>query len=90
MKNPYQLLGIRQDATNAEIMRAFQMAMRNPRLLHDAAVARSQLSKADSRLAADFMLPIFPNTSIVEEINQTAHSKTIDLDSIDADKFNSL
>jgi hypothetical protein len=91
MKNPYQLLGISQDATKAEVLKAFNMSLLKRRCTpHEAAVARAQLSKADSRLASDFMLPVFPDTDKIELVEQTTKSKDIDIDSIDANKYNSL
>ena len=61
MKNPYTILGVSQDATNQDIIRAVAMAMRKREYsTREIAEARTILSKPATRLAADFTLPIFP------------------------------
>ena len=91
MKNPYTILGISQDATNQEIMRAVATAMRN-RIYstREIAEARAILSKPASRLAADFTLPIFPKRKNVAPIEPTVKSTGFTLDKLNTDKYDSL
>lgn len=91
MKNPYTILGISQDATNQEIMRAVATAMRN-RIYstREIAEARAILSKPASRLAADFTFPIFPKRKNVAPIEPTLKSKGHTIDSLNTDKYDSL
>ena len=57
MKNPYLILGVKQDATKSEIMKAQMLAMKNKTYsLQEIQVATKQLLNPAKRLAADFML----------------------------------
>ncbi len=90
MKNPYLVLGIKQDASNQEIIRAQAIAMRKKQFsLREIAEARAVLSKPATRLAADFTFPVFAPT-IFEEIRTSVKSKGIDLKSINSNKYDSL
>lgn len=91
MKNPYTILGISQDATNQEIIRAVAIAMRN-RIYstREIAEARAILSKPASRLAADFTFPIFPKRKNVAPIEATLKSTGLTLDKLDPNKYDSL
>ena len=89
MKNPYTILGVSQDATNQEIMRAVAVAMRN-RIYstREIAEARAILSKPASRLAADFTFPIFPKN--ITPIEPTLKSTGLTVDKLNIDKYDSL
>lgn len=91
MKNPYRILGVSQDATNQEIIRAVAVAMRN-RIYstREIAEARAILSKPASRLAADFTFPIFPKRKNVAPIEPTLKSTGLTLDKLDPNKYDSL
>ncbi len=91
MKNPYTILGVSQDATNQEIIRAVAVAMRN-RIYstREIAEARAILSKPASRLAADFTFPIFPKRKNVAPIGPTLKSTGLTLDKLDPNKYDSL
>ncbi len=91
MKNPYTILGVSQDATNQEIIRAVAVAMRN-RIYstREIAEARAILSKPASRLAADFTFPIFPKRKKVAPIEPTLKSTGLTLDKLDPNKYDSL
>ena len=55
MKNPYEILGVSQDANNPQILKAMTTAMRKKEYSNtDIAQARAQFSKPNTRLSADF------------------------------------
>lgn len=91
MKNPYTILGISQDATNQEIIRAVAVAMRN-RIYstREIAEARAILSKPSSRLAADFTFPVFPKRKNIAPVEPTLKSTGLTLDKLDPNKYDSL
>lgn len=65
MKNPYDVLGVSQDATAAEINQGFNLAqMKNMKSRQHAPAelmtARLQLVSPAQRLAADFTYPVRP------------------------------
>lgn len=91
MKNPYQVLDINQDATNQEIIKAQILAMRKQQYsTREIAEARVLLSKPANRLAADFTFPIFPPKKEIEEIKASVKSTGLTVDTVDANKYNSL
>jgi len=58
MTNPYTILGISQDASKAEIMKAQMFAMKKKEFpLQKIAIATKQLLDPAKRLSADFMFP---------------------------------
>lgn len=91
MKNPYTILGVSQDATNQEIIRAVAVAMRN-RIYstREIAEARAILSKPSSRLAADFTFPVFPKRENIAPVEPTLKSTGLTLDKLDPNKYDSL
>lgn len=91
MRNPYQILEVPQDANNAQILKAMTVALR--KRIHsntDIAQARAQLSKPATRLAADFTFPIFESYDNMEPLVATLQPEIIDVNSINADAYNSL
>ena len=59
--NPYEVLGVSQAASNAEITKAFAMAMRRREYPPDViAKARKSLINTQERLIADYLRPILP------------------------------
>ena len=91
MKNPYNILEVPQNANNAQILKAMTMAMRKRQYPNtDIAQARAQLSKPASRLAADFTFPIFDPFDDMTPLQAKISSETIDINSIDENKYNSL
>lgn len=59
--NPYEVLGISSTASNAEIGKAFAMAMKRKEYPLDAiAKARKILMNHQERLQADYLRPILP------------------------------
>lgn len=91
MKNPYTILGVSQDATSQEIIRAVAVAMRN-RIYstREIAEARATLSKPAARLAADFTFPIFTKRKRVGLIEPTLKVTGITIDKLNPDKYDSL
>ena len=91
MNNPYQVLGISQDATNQDIIKAQALAMRNKQYsAREIAEARVLLSKPASRLAADFTFPIFPPQKDIEEIKSSVRSTGLTVDDVDPNKYDSF
>ena len=91
MKNPYTILGVSQDATNQEIIRAVAVAMRS-RIYstREIAEARAILSKPASRLAADLTFPIFPKRKNIVPIEPTLKSTGLTIEKLNTDKYDSL
>jgi len=90
MKNPYEILGIKQDATTTEIVRSQMAALRLRKYTQkEIAEAQATLRKPAQRLAADFTFPIFPNENI-EPLVSSIKSKDIKWSSIDENKYDSL
>lgn len=91
MKNPYLILGVPQDANNAQILKAMTLAMRKKEYPNtEIAQARAQLSKPTTRLAADFLFPIFDPFDNMKPLQATLHPEVIDINSIDPEVYNSL
>lgn len=91
MRNPYEILEVPQDANNAQILKAMTLALRKRAYSNtEIAQARAQLSKPATRLAADFTFPIFESYDNMEPLVADILAEQIDLDSINADKYNSL
>lgn len=91
MHNPYTILGISQDASNQEIIRAVAIAMRKKEYTtREIAEARAILSKPASRLAADFTFPIFPKKKNISFIEPVIRATGITVDNLNPDKYDSL
>ena len=61
MQNPYKILGVSRLASNAEITRAFGLAMKQRKHSPDAiAKARKYLMNPEDRILADYLSPIIP------------------------------
>lgn len=91
MRNPYQILEVTQDANNAQILKAMQMAMRKRQYPNtEIAQARAQLSKPATRLAADFTFPVFEPFDDMQPLQAALQPEIIDINSIDPNAYNSL
>lgn len=91
MKNPYNILEVPQNANNAQILKAMTIAMRKRQFPNtEIAQARNQLIKPASRLAADFTFPIFDPFDDLIPLQAKVNPETIDINSIDENKYNSL
>lgn len=61
MENPYKILGVSPLASDAEITKAFSLAMKQRKYPPDAiAKARKSLMNPDERIIADYLTPIVP------------------------------
>lgn len=91
MKNPYEILELPQNATVPQIMSAMPKAMRK-RLYPNTEIAQAsaQLRKPATRLAADFTFPIFEPFDDMKSLSPTLTPEIIDINSLDANAYNSL
>ena len=90
MTNPYEVLGIDQNAPMKEIVKAMTLAMAKRKYPTNViAAARVQLSTPDKRLASDFTFPILEKMSTVKPI-PVSESDDLDISSFDPNKYNSL
>ena len=84
MKNPYEILGVSQDANNPQILKAMTTAMRKKEYSNtDIAQARAQLSKPTTRLAADFTFPIFESYEGLNPLVSGVVLENIDINTIE-------
>ena len=95
MKNPYEVLGIKQDLSTAEINQGFNLAqMKNMKTKQHTAgelmTARQQLLSPARRLAADFVYPSRPRARRPRAIVWPDTSKEIPLTSFSSDAYSSL
>lgn len=61
IENPYKILGVSPLASDAEITKAFSLAMKQRKYPPDAiAKARKSLMNPDERIVADYLTPIVP------------------------------
>jgi hypothetical protein len=73
--NPYEVLGVSQNASTAEIAKAFTVAMQQRKYPVDViASSRKRLMNPRERLIADYLLPIPPSFSSVREFQRTDFS----------------
>lgn len=91
MRNPYEILEVPQDATNAQILKAMTVAMRKRKYSNnDIAHARSQLSKPVTRLAADFTFPVFEAVFELDYLKATKTLSDFDMSALNPAKYDSL
>lgn len=90
MNNPYIVLGISQDATKVDIVKAQVKALRlkknSPR---EVAAAQKELHSPARRLAVDFTYPVFKGLDNFAPISTTTKSKEVDFDTLNLDKYKS-
>jgi hypothetical protein len=61
MPNPYDVIGVSQTASNAEITKSFAMAMKRREYSpEEIAKARKRLMNPEDRIIADYLRPILP------------------------------
>jgi hypothetical protein len=90
MKNPYKILGLEQDATNSQIVKAQITAIRSKKYsTKEITEAQTTLRKPAQRLAADFTFPILDNERVIP-LTSVIKSEEVDLDTIDLNKYDSL
>ena len=90
MTNPYEVLGVDQNAPKKDIVKAMTLALaRRKYPTNVIAAARVQLSTPDKRLASDFTFPILEKIGTVKLI-PVNESEDLDVSSFDPNKYNSL
>lgn len=90
MNNPYTVLGINQNATKVEIVKAQVKALRLKKYdAREVAAAQKELHSPARRLAVDFTYPILEGIDNFEQITTPTKSRDIDINKFNPDKYNS-
>lgn len=90
MNNPYTVLGINQNATKVEIVKAQVKALRLKKYdAREVAVAQKELHSPARRLAVDFTYPILDGIDNFEPITTPTKSRDIDINKLNPGKYNS-
>lgn len=90
MNNPYEVLGVDQNAPMKDIVRAMALAMTKRKYSpKEIAAAKVQLSTPDKRLASDFTFPVLDKIGTINPIPVSA-TEDLDVSSFDPNKYNSL
>lgn len=90
MNNPYTVLGINQNATKVEIVKAQVKALRLKKYdAREVAVAQKELHSPARRLAVDFTYPIIEGIDDFEPITTPTKSRDIDINKLNPGKYNS-
>ena len=91
MKNPYTILGVKQDAEKGEIMKSQMLAMKKKKYsLQEIQVATKQLLIPAKRLAADFMFPAKIKAKRILPIQSTLSYKEINTNALNENAFDSI
>ena len=91
MNNPYEILGVKQDATKKEIIKGKMIAMKQRKYsLQDIQLAEKQLLNPAKRLVADFMLPSKIKAKRPKLFSLDIKLTNISLDDINPNFFDSL
>ncbi|WP_373543073.1 molecular chaperone DnaJ [Chamaesiphon sp.] len=73
VENPYKILGVSPLSSDAEITKAFSLAMKQRKYPPDAiAKARKSLMNPDERIIADYLNPIVPRVNRFKIADSTA------------------
>ena len=90
MKNPYKVLGLKQDASNSDIVRSQVMALRSRKYsMKEITEAQATLRKPAQRLAAYFTFPVIDEEKIIP-LASSIKSDDVNLEALDLNKYNSL
>ena len=90
MNNPYTVLGINQNATKIEIVKAQIKALRLKKYdAREIAAAQKELHSPARRLAVDFTYPILDGIDNFEPITTPTKSRDIDINKLTPGKYNS-
>ena len=90
MNNPYTVLGINQNATKVEIVKAQVKALRLKKYdAREVAAAQKELHSPARRLAVDLTYPILEGKDNFEQITTPTKSRDIDINKFNPDKYNS-
>jgi len=88
--NPYEVLGVDQNAPMKDIVKAMAIAMTKKKFSpKEIAAARVQLSTPEKRLASDFTFPVLDKMETATPI-PVSDTGNMDISSFDPDKYNSL
>lgn len=91
MVNPYKILGISQNASKAEIIKATVQAMRVKNFsLQQIHEAQHILLSPTKRLVADFLFPSKIKAKRPKIITMEFEEKKVDIDNLDKNAINSL
>lgn len=89
MKNPYKVLGLKQDANNSDIVKAQIKALKSKKYsMKEITEAQATLRKPAQRLAADFTFPILDEEKIIP-LASSIKSDDVNLATLDLNKYNS-
>jgi hypothetical protein len=76
--NPYDVIGVPQTASNAEITKSFAMAMkRREYSAEEIAKARKSLMNPEERIIADYLRPVLPRIDRFKRQDFTALSEPV-------------
>lgn len=90
MKNPYKVLGLKQDASNSDIVKSQIKALKSKKYtMKEITEAQATLRKPAHRLAADFTFPILDEEKVIP-LASSVKSEEVSLDALDLNKYNSL
>ena len=90
MKNPYKVLGLKQDASNADIVKSQITALKSKKYsMKEITDAQTTLRKPAQRLAADFTFPVLDEEKIIP-LASSIKSDVVNLEALDLNKYNSL
>jgi hypothetical protein len=91
MKNPYEILGISQNATKKEIITGKMIAMKKREFtLQEIQLAEIQLLNPSKRLVADFMYPAKIKAKRPKLIHVKTPPLSTKIEDIDIDALDSL
>jgi hypothetical protein len=95
MKNPYEILGVSQDATGPEIIMGLKKAqlenLKTKRYqLADLQAAQRQLQSPAKRLAADFLYPARPKAKRPKNFVLPMDESTVSFTSLAPDAYSSI
>lgn len=90
MKNPYKVLGLKQDASNSDIVKSQIKALKSKKYsMKEITEAQATLRKPVQRLAADFTFPVLDEEKVLP-LASSIKSKDVNLEELDLNKYNSL
>lgn len=90
MKNPYKVLGLKQDASNSDIVKSQIKALKSKKYtMKEITEAQATLRKPARRLAADFTFPILDEEKVIP-LASSVKSEEVNLEALDLNKYNSL
>jgi len=90
MKNPYKVLGLKQDANNSDIVKSQIKALKSKKYsMKEITEAQTTLRKPAQRLAADFTFPVLDEEKIIL-LASSIKSDDVNLEALDLNKYDSL